>query len=552
MKENSFNKDGLSHIHQNAENEYKEKFQSIHNNLSLSESKDLLRKLQIRLLEIESSHEKEMNEKVRLEEDYQKYFSLFMLAPICFFVLNEKGSIIECNLAAANLIDIEQDKIINRNIKEFICSSDQDIFNVLQQQYFEENIIKTCEIRIRNSREEEVWVKIQPLVAIDILNFPLYGFVLTDIGFQKSIEFQNELEESEKDAIINSTNDLIWSVTKDFKLITCNNSFRDSAKAFSGVIFQPGDEVLLRDHYSEEIINYWEGLYKKALNGEVVRVEYYTPKLETKDETWLELNINPIYWNNEITSIACFGRVITERKQNELKLVHSAKMASLGEMAGGVAHEINNPLSILLGYTGKLSRQLSKPSFELESILSDLEKIKETTKRISSIVNGLSSFSRNSANDPFLETSLEKIITNTLGLCQEKLRINGVEIKIGKIPDILFECRSAQISQVLLNLLNNAFDAISPFAIKWIQVDVQSISDDRFRVIVTDSGNGIPAEIADKMMQPFFTTKEVGKGTGLGLSVSLGITQGHGGTLTLDKSCLNTRFVLELPIKQKV
>ena len=163
----------------------------------------------------------------------------------------------------------------------------------------------------------------------------------------------------------------------------------------------------------------------------------------------------------------------------------------------------------------------------------------------------MSSFSRNSTNDPFLETSIEKVISNTLGLCQEKLRINGVEIKIGKIPDIIFACRSAQISQVLLNLLNNAFDAISPFANKWIQIDVNPISEERFQVIVTDSGKGIPAEIADKLMQPFFTTKDVGKGTGLGLSVSLGIAQGHGGTLTLDKNCSNTRFVLELPLKQK-
>ena len=342
MKENSFHKDELSNPLQNPVND--------------------------------------SNEKLRLEEEYQKYFSLFMLAPICFFVLNKNGSIIECNLAAANLIDMEQEKIINRNIKEFIFSNDQDIFNVLQHQYLEENIIKTCEIRIINGRGDEIWVKIQPLVAIEILNFPVYGFVLTDIRFQKSIEFQNELEESEKDAIINSTNDLIWSVTRDFRLITCNKSFRESAKAFSGVIFQPGDEVLLRDHYSEEIIAYWENLYKRALNGEVVKEEYYTPKVETMGESWLELNVNPIYWNNEITSIACFGRVITERKQNELKLLNSAKMASLGEMAGGVAHEINNPLSILLGYTGKLSRQLSKPSFDIDSILADLKKSRKQPK----------------------------------------------------------------------------------------------------------------------------------------------------------------------------
>jgi C4-dicarboxylate-specific signal transduction histidine kinase len=226
-------------------------------------------------------------------------------------------------------------------------------------------------------------------------------------------------------------------------------------------------------------------------------------------------------------------------------------MASLGEMAGGIAHEINNPLSIILGYASKISRQLSKPIPEIDSLISDIEKIKETTKRISKIINGLKTFSRSGENDMFLDVSVKTIIEDSLGLCQEKFKLFGVDIILEEIPDLFFECRATQISQILVNLFNNAFDAISVLSTKWIRIEIIELTDHRLQIAVTDSGGGISEANVAKIMQPFFTTKEVGKGTGLGLSISLGIAQDHGGILKIDSSSKNTRFVLELPLKQK-
>lgn len=127
------------------------------------------------------------------------------------------------------------------------------------------------------------------------------------------------------------------------------------------------------------------------------------------------------------------------------------------------------------------------------------------------------------------------------------MKLAGVEMRIDEIPsDLVIRCRQVQISQILLNLLGNACDAISDRSVRWIQISAEK-THDGVRILVTDSGDGIPKEVAAKLFQPFFTTKERGKGTGLGLSISQGIVKAHSGSLAIDSNCKSTRFVLFLP-----
>lgn len=137
-----------------------------------------------------------------------------------------------------------------------------------------------------------------------------------------------------------------------------------------------------------------------------------------------------------------------------------------------------------------------------------------------------------------------------MDLCAERFRNHSVALEVSSLPEISIECRSVQLAQVLTNLLNNAFDALILLPRKWVRVGVEA-SDDVIRIAVTDSGTGIPRHIADKLMLPFFTTKEIGKGTGLGLSISKGIIEDHGGKFWLDRASVNTKFIIELPRHQK-
>lgn len=162
------------------------------------------------------------------------------------------------------------------------------------------------------------------------------------------------------------------------------------------------------------------------------------------------------------------------------------------------------------------------------------------------IIRGLKAFSRNAEADPMTLNPVSVLVDDSLELCREKFRNKGVELRVGQIPDLSLLCRPTEISQVLLNLLGNAFDAVEARAgERWVMIDAVE-TDYRLQIQVTDCGSGIPDDVARRILEPFFTTKELGKGTGLGLSISKGIIESHGGRLYLDQSCPNTRFVVEL------
>lgn len=241
-------------------------------------------------------------------------------------------------------------------------------------------------------------------------------------------------------------------------------------------------------------------------------------------------------------------RVIVEQQG---AMIASAKMSSLGEMAGGIAHEINNPLAIIKGKASIVKKHLIKGSLDVDKLGEELLKIENTTERIAKIIRGLRSFSRNAAADPMEVVRLSSVLEDTLELCQERFKNHSIELRIDCQVDTSLECRPSQLSQVLINLLGNAHDAVKELPQKWVAIEtVVQLSTVTIRI--TDSGTGIPTEVAEKMMLPFFTTKEVGKGTGLGLSISKGIVEDHHGQLYLDPSHRNTCFVIELPLKQPV
>ncbi len=160
---------------------------------------------------------------------------------------------------------------------------------------------------------------------------------------------------------------------------------------------------------------------------------------------------------------------------------------------------------------------------------------------------GQISFSRDSSGDPFEPTTIKIILDDTLSLCEQKILYKNVKLVVSGNLETSLMCRSSQISQVIMNLIGNSLDAIETLPEKWIKISVTS-SAQNIEVLFMDSGPGIPDFIVDRMMQPFYTTKEVGKGTGLGLSISLGIMASHGGELTYVKNKGNTCFSLNFKV----
>ncbi len=241
--------------------------------------------------------------------------------------------------------------------------------------------------------------------------------------------------------------------------------------------------------------------------------------------------------------------IASDRDHHRSMAFHAAKMSLVGEMAGGIAHEINNPLAVIALSTQQVHRTLAAREAE-DPTLKKLEKISQTVQRITKIVQGLRAFSRSGDKLPPAEVTLETMVTGVLDLCRERFYHHNIEIQVDDIPDLKLRVVAVQIEQVLMNLMSNAFDAIEGSEKPWVHISF-GLYAEHLEIRVTDSGAGIPEEIRERLMQPFFTTKEIGKGTGLGLSISKGIMESHQGNLSLDPQIAHTCFVMRLPLTAK-
>lgn len=280
-----------------------------------------------------------------------------------------------------------------------------------------------------------------------------------------------------------------------------------------------------------------------------------------KDEKirWININASPVYLNGEkrpsfvVTSfndISGMLKAERERKFLEAKLTESARLTSLGEMASGIAHEINNPLAIIKGKVHNIKTKFEKDvHFDKTDIIDHLNVVSFTVDRIAKIIKGLRAFSRNADNDPFEKVIFSYVVNDAFDLSREKVKKLGIEFKVEVNENLLVECRPVQIGQVIVNLINNSIAAVSELKNKWISI-VVSENNGLVRILFRDSGMGISEKVASKMMDPFFTTKEVGKGTGLGLSISRGIIEQHKGTIQYLPSEANTCFEILIPKNQ--
>lgn len=234
-------------------------------------------------------------------------------------------------------------------------------------------------------------------------------------------------------------------------------------------------------------------------------------------------------------------------KEQELKIITSSRLASLGEMAAGIAHEINNPLTIINGHVSALRRLLAQRGLESDAdVVRKTDKIEQTVNRIAKIVRGLRTYARESDQGDKEWVRLDTLVEDTLSFCADRFKREDIELDVQLTENVQVFCRSFQITQVLLNLLNNAADAVQHSEVRKVVVSTQ-LRDQGVEISVADTGPGISPDLREKIMEPFFTTKEVGKGVGLGLSISQGIVQAHDGRFSLDTSVEGTRFVVWLP-----
>jgi PAS domain S-box-containing protein len=254
----------------------------------------------------------------------------------------------------------------------------------------------------------------------------------------------------------------------------------------------------------------------------------------------------------EIIGFRGVGRDVTERKmaeeerkQLELKAQMTSRLASVGEMAAGVAHEINNPLTGVIGYAQYLVEREDIPP----DIRSELAAINDGARRVAGIVQRLLAFSRQTEPERKL-VDINELIESTLVLRAYHLRVNNIEVVTRLAPDLLETVADpGQIQQVLLNLIVNAEKEMKLAHGKGKLTITTEKSDNTIKICCQDDGPGIKPEVMDRIFDPFFTTSEVGQGTGLGLSLCYGIVAEHKGKIYAEsKPGKGATFIIELPV----
>lgn len=240
----------------------------------------------------------------------------------------------------------------------------------------------------------------------------------------------------------------------------------------------------------------------------------------------------------------------TQLLEEKAKLQHSIRLAAIGEISGEIAHEINNPLGLIVGYLELSLEELKEKHPDKEILEAKLLKARSAISRITKIIRGLRHYSKNTVDEPMLPIFINEIIDDAAEFCSEKFNYHRVHLKVSNALDFKIQCRPIEISQVLLNIFTNAIDEVSRLDSedRLIELRTEKMGDKWVKILISNAGPQIDPNIHDRLFEPFFSTKKMGIGTGLGLSISRNIVENHGGRLYYDPKYPLTTFIIELPI----
>ncbi len=348
---------------------------------------------------------------------------------------------------------------------------------------------------------------------------------------------------SEWEATFKAVRDIIVVVDRDLRVLRGNQAAMEASdfcepeilgQKYCDVFCTQKDECL-------------ECSFREVLEtGDVINIQR-----QLDDGRVVEMSAYPAFQEKKDMGVVIYIKDITERLKMQVQLMQAARLAALGEMAAGVAHELNTPLAVVIGDAQLLQRSIPEDDQKYK-ILEDIQTCGLRCKRI---VRGLLAFSRQEQY-VFLPLDLNDVVDEALKLVVFHIESEKIKIDLEldeQLPAI--EGHSQQLEQVVVNLLLNARQSFDEEDDRERRITVKTGFDQQRNqayIKVADNGQGMPKEMLTKIFDPFFTSKGVGKGTGLGLSVSLGIVQKHGGTIAIESEPGNgATFTVYLPPSQK-
>ena len=516
----------------------------------------LLHNLQVHKVELEMQNDELRRAQAQLKDSEERYFKLYDLAPVGYFTLDAEGLIVLANLCAARFLGREEQALIGRPLSAFLCPADQDIYFHHRRLLLATGTPQACDLRLLSQDGETRWVRLETSADDAADEAMLCRATVSDINERKRAETALATSETlhrmlfaqSRDALMtmappdwhfsagNSTTIGMFGAENEADFISHPPSYYSPERQLDGRLSVDKSAEMLA-------VAVREGSYAtewtfRRLSGEEFPASVVLKRMEIDGRFLLQATV----------------RDETETKRLQARVGQSERLASMGLLAAGIAHEINNPLAYVLHSVETLVQDLPKVSERPEAAEALLEELTECARealdgigRIRQISSTLGAFAR-------VESSERTPVDLTRAIdCAITMAFNQIKYRAGLARDLLkvpaVWASEGKLSQVFLNLLINAAHAIEEGNVdkNLITVRTWAKGDDVFAE-VEDTGKGIPPATLTRIFDPFFTTKSATAGSGLGLSICKNILLEFGGDIQVESEVgKGTRFILRLP-----
>jgi len=515
--------------------------------LSPEAMRQTIHELRVHQIELEIQNDELGRKQVELDATRTRYFDIYDLAPVGYLTVSEMGLILEANFTSTTLVGRGKEVLVKRLLSQFILPEDQDIYYQLRKHLFETGNLQACDLRIGKPDGTVFWAHLIATTAQDADSSPVCRLVMSDITERKQAE-ERIREQAE---LLNQTSDAIYVCSMNDVITVWN---RGAEKMFGWL--------------ASEILGCrsMETLVSPAVHGMAEEIKHHTleqgdwfGELDFVSKTGSQIAGDVrVSLVNSSPNMPKFFLVlvtdITEKKQMEAKFMRAQRMESIGTLAGGVAHDLNNIFSPIL-----LSLPLLRYPLDPADLNETLNLVESSAKRGALIVKQLLTYARGRSGKK-INMQLAHLVKDMDNIIRETFPRN-ITVDFQRIQELwIVQGDPTQIHQILLNLCVNARDAMPQGGTLRVEMENRLLDEDFARgnpeskagpyvcIRVSDTGTGILPEHIDKIFDPFFTTKEIGKGTGLGLVTVLGIVKTHGGFIKVNSTVgQGTTFEVFLP-----
>ncbi len=524
--------------------------------------RETLHELRVHQIELEMQNEELRRARVELELSRTRYFDLYELAPVGYCTLSEAGLVLQANLTAARLLGIPRSALANRLFARMVRREDQSTYHRLRVQLLATGEPQECEVRITKDDGTSFWAHLNVTLAPSDTGGPQSRLVLSDISATKQAELAAREGEVRYRSLFSRASDGIALLSLSGQLLDVNDAF-----------------ARMHGWPVPELQRHGLGMLDKAgVALAPARLERLAAgEVQTFEVEHRHRDGHPLSLEGSVSQVAIEGephllasyRDITERKRLQAALAQSDRLASMGLLASGIAHEMNNPMAYVLGNVELLSTELPRlfevtkrllagepagpfEPAQLDDAMEHARDALEGTLRIRQISRDLGGFSRIDRAE-LQPVGLNLALENALRMAHNEVKYRASVVKeLGALPPVL--ASPGKLEQVFLNLILNAAHAIPEGQVDRHRITLRTwVEGEAVFAEVADTGSGIEPQHLERIFEPFFTTRAQGGGSGLGLSICRTIVQEAGGELrVVSTPGQGARFIVRLPAHRLV